>query len=151
MDRALIGTAVAVGLAASTAHAGPLTLQLGVGDGVGYASRAGAYRDDSIVELRGLLRHGCAGIEAGIAEDLERLEPSVELGGRYGTKLYVRAAAALVGATHLGRNYDLALGAGYARPIAKHVAWFAELDGIVRLGDVTTYSLRLTGGIAVPL
>ncbi len=151
---------IAIACAPLTAHAGQLSLQLGLGSGIGWASRAGLYRDDAI----GVLRFGIGvgrflAIDAGVSEDAERIEAALRLGVRI--KLfapecwqdhfapYLRGELAVVGASHLGSNYDALVGLGHWGQLASAFAWYGEADAVVRLGEVETVSARLELGIAL--
>ena len=161
MGRAAL--AVATVLASARASADPaLSAQLGAATGVGYASLAGAYRDDDFVALRvgvGLGPYVAADVRVG--EDLDRVEPAFGLGARVRPwqgecwlarwSPYVRGEVALVGATHLGGNYDLTLGAGHwghFTPRVRWLGWYAELDAIARVGEVQTWSAHVELGVS---
>jgi hypothetical protein len=63
----------------------------------------------------------------------------------------VRAELAIVGATYIGSNYDLVVGAGHWARVADAapwLAWYTELDGVARVGDVDTLALRVQLGLA---
>ena len=150
----------ALGLAAVRADAGQLSLQLGLGTGVGWASRAGLYRDDviGVVRLGAGVGHYLA-IDVGISEDAERIEPALRLGVRvklFGPACwedrwapYVRGELAVVGASHLGSNYDALAGLGHWGQLTPGLAWYGEVDAVGRLGEVTTLSARLELGVAL--
>jgi hypothetical protein len=147
-------------LAATSAHASPLSFEVGLGGGYGWARRAGTYRDDNVVAIGvgvGLGRFVV--LDTGLSEDLDRIEPALHLGvrvrpleGRCWSSVwrpYVRADLAFVAASSFGSNYDALAGIGHWGRLSSHFAWFAELDGVARLGEVETLSLRLQLGIAV--
>jgi hypothetical protein len=119
-------------------------------------------RDDGIVTLRfgvGIGRFVAA--DVGVSEDTARIEPALRLGARVRPwegacwrarwQSYVRGELAIVGATYIGSNYDLVLGVGHWARLADPVpwlAWYAELDGVARVGDVDTLALRVQVGLA---
>lgn len=108
-------------LLAVPAHAGRLSLQLGLGTGVGWARRAGVYRDDVISILR--------------------------IGGEIDA-LYVRGELAVVGASHLGSNYDVLASIGRWGQLTPWLAWYGEVGSVVRLGEVSTGAARIDLGVA---
>ncbi len=55
----------------------------------------------------------------------------------------------LVGASHLGSNYDLLAGVGHWGKIVSRLSWFVELDTVVRVGEYDSVALRVEGGLAV--
>jgi hypothetical protein len=131
---------------------------------VGYARRAGIYRDDKVWSLRlgfGVGRH--VALDAGFSEDSERLEMAARAGvlvrpfaSSFFTDYwspYLRGEVALVGASHLGSNYDLVLGIGHWGRFAPTrfpwLAWFIETSTVQRIGEVDTLAVRLEGGLAV--
>ena len=59
---------------------------------------------------------------------------------------YVRGDVALVGASHLGSNYDLTSGAGAWYRLSDWFAVEVEADLVVRVGELDTQSLRAGGG-----
>ena len=134
----------------------------GNGGGV-WASRSGWLRDDDMLGLRlGIGLGRFTALDVALSEDLDRVEPAFGVGvrvrpwagpcwGHYGS-LYVRAQAAIVGASHLGSNYDLLAGAGHWGDITSRVPWlhwFAEADVVTRVGEYTSVSIRLDVGLAV--
>jgi len=160
-----VGRLVIVALLATTAsaHAAPaLSIDLGGGGGVGWAHRAGWYRDDDLLELAfGIGIGSFTVVEAGVSEDTARVEPALRVGARVRPwegacwharwEPYVRGEIALVAASYLGDNYDLLAGVGHWGRVTDHVGWlrwFAELDGIARVGEVDTLSLRVEVGLA---
>ena len=161
MGRAAVAALLLCG-AASVARADVpgLSLQAGLGTGVGYASLAGAYRDDTIGGLRaGLALGPFATVDFALAEDADRIEPAVGVGARVRPwrgacwrerwTPYVRGQVSLVGASHLGANYDLLVGAGHWGRIVDRVAWFAEVQVVTRVGEYDAVAARVEVGIAV--
>nr|HEX4317993.1 hypothetical protein [Kofleriaceae bacterium] len=137
-----------------------ISLQAGLGTGVGYASLAGAYRDDTIGGLRAGLGIGpYATLDFALAEDLDRVEAATGFGARVRLARgdcwralwtpYVRGQVSLVGASHLGSNYDLLVGAGHWGRLAPRVAWFAELQVVTRVGEYDSVAARVEVGLAV--
>lgn len=153
--------AVALLLVARAAHAAPpLSLQLGFSGGAQWAEPSGWVRDDYALALRGGIALGdFVALDASLAEDLERIEASFGIGARvrpwagacWAARFspYVRGELALVGASHLGSNYDVLVGAGHWGHIAPHLAWYAELDGVARVGEYDAFSVRVEAGLAV--
>jgi hypothetical protein len=150
-------------LAASTAIAAPpISFQLGGGGGIGWAHRAGWYRDDNLVELRfGVGIGDFVALDAGVSEDTARIEPALRIGARVRPwegacwrarwSPYLRGEVALVGASQLGSNYDLLAGVGHWGQVSRQVAWlgwYAELDGIARVGEYDSWSLRVAVGVS---
>ena len=148
---------------AARAFADPaLSAQLGGAGGVGYASLAGAYRDDNLVALRfGIGIGRFLATDLAFSEDTDRIEPAVRLGARVRPwegecwlarwSPYFRGEVGFVGASHLGSNYDLTLGAGHwghftAR--APWLGWYAEVDAIARVDEVETWSAHVELGIS---
>ena len=147
-------TALALVATAAPASATPLDLELGIADGVGHARLAGWYRDDVVSTVR--IGFGVASrlaLDVGLSEDLDRIEAAVHAGARFRPTdlpwLYVRADVALVGASHTYSNYDLMLGGGGRFRLADHLAAYVELDGIARVGEVETLTLRVEAGVAI--
>jgi hypothetical protein len=151
-------------LAPAVARSAPFSLELGFGGGIGYASRAGIYRDDIVFTLRmgvGIGRR--VAVDFGLSEDTERIEPAIRVGARvrpFATAFwtdhwspYLRGELAIVGGSHLGSNYDLTAGIGNWGRFAPHrwpwLAWFVEIDFVTRVGEVDTLSTRLTAGVAL--
>ena len=138
----------------------PLSLDVALGSGIGYASRSLVYRDDDVLTLRmgiGVGRH--VALDVGMSEDLARIEPAIRLGTRvrpfapsFWTERwspYVRGELAIVGGSHLSSNYDFVIGFGNWGRILRWLAWFAEIDIVPRVGEVDTLSTRLEAGLAV--
>ncbi len=135
-------------LASTPAAARPVALELGVADGLGWASRAGAYRDDGSVALRvdvALARS--VGLDLALREDVERVEPAFGAGARFAVdrSLYVRGELAVVGGSDLGSNYDATAAIGYAH------GWYAELAAVDRFGELDTLSLHVEVGVGFDL
>jgi hypothetical protein len=169
VDRAAVARGTAVGfvlfvvLAATRAAAADvpgMSLQAGLGTGVGYADLAGVYRDDVIGGLRlGVGIGEFVAVDAALAEDTERVEAAFGLGARVRPwrgecwrarwTPYLRAQVSIVGASHLGSNYDLLAGAGHWGRIASRVAWFIEADLVVRVGEYDSAALRVEAGVAL--
>jgi hypothetical protein len=154
----------AVSHLAATAHATPpLSLEVAFGGGVGYAKLADLYRDDDVWSLRlGFALGRRVALDVGISEDSERVEPAIHLGARVRPfspgwwsphwSPYVRGDFAIVGASHLGSNFDLTGGLGnwgrFAPQRFPYLAWFIEVDTVLRTGELTTLSERITAGLA---
>jgi hypothetical protein len=141
-------------LLAGNAAAAPLSLELGAGDGIGYASRAGSYRDDGVVSLRLGIGLNCrTALDVGLSGDLERIEPGLHVGTRVRMfelpwLPYLRGDVALIGGSKLGSNFDLAVGIGVWNRLARRFAWYVELDAIGRVGEVETLTARVEIGLA---
>jgi hypothetical protein len=141
-------------------HAAPLSLDLGFGSGIGYARLASLYRDDNTLSVRlGIAPWRRVSIDLGFSEDLERIEAAFHTGVRVRPlrpsrrwSPVLRGDIALVGASHFGSNVDLTVGVGHWGRLAPDrfpwVAWFVDLDTVVRVGEVSTLSERLEVGLA---
>jgi len=141
------------------ASAAPLTLSFDTGTGIGWASRAGTYRDDVFLTLRGGIGIGdFATFDTAVTYDVEHLEAALRLGSRirlypspcwedFGS-LYLHGELGIVNAAHLISNYDLLAGLGHWGRIVPHLAWFAELDAVLRVGDYTSLAARIDVGLA---
>ena len=132
-----------------TAAADPPRLSLGVSEGIGWASRAGTYRDDGAVALRATLPlHGAFALDLALHEDIERLEPAFGMGARmvldHGS--YVRGELAVVGATQLGSNFDATAALGLVRD-----EFFVEVSATDRFGDVDTLGFHVEAGVSLGL
>jgi hypothetical protein len=165
VGRAAVAAAVAAAATATAARPAAadipgLSLQAGIGTGVGYASLAGTYVDDTIVGLRAGLGIGpYATVDLALAEDLDRVEPAIGLGSRVRPwrgecwrerwSPYLRGQVSLVGASYIGSNYDLLAGVGHWGRIVSRFAWFAELDVVARVGEYDTISARVEVGVAL--
>lgn len=153
-----MGRAVALALVAATqtAVARPITFEVGGGDGIGYASRAGVYRDDGGVSLRFGIALNCRVVlDIGATEDTARIEPGLHTGVRIRLlepqvpSLYLRGDVGLIAASRIGSNYDLAVGAGVRHRVSPHIAGYVEVDTIARVGEVETLSVRIEFGLAI--
>jgi hypothetical protein len=132
-----------------TAAADPPRLSLGVSEGIGWASRAGTYRDDGAVALRATLPvHGSFALDLALHEDIERLEPAFGMGVRLllDRGCYVRGELAIVGATQLGSNFDATAGLGFI-----HDGLFVEASATDRFGDVDTLGFHVEAGVSLGL
>jgi len=137
--------------------AAPLALTFGLSDGIGHARLAGWYDDEEELSLRlSWAVHPRVAIDAGISENLERVEPGLHAGVRVrpldletAPWFYVRGDVALVGASHLGSNYDLTAGAGAWHRLCPWAAVQVELDAVARVGELDTQALRLEAGVAI--
>jgi hypothetical protein len=135
----------------------PVTLTVALSDGIGHARLAGWYDDEEVLSLRlGVEVHPRVSIDTGFSEDLERVEPGIHLGTRVrpldlevAPWFYVRGDVALVGASHLGSNYDLTAGAGAWHRLCPWAAVHVELDVTARVGEVDSQSIRLEAGVAI--
>ncbi len=132
----------------------PVALTLGFSDGIGHARLAGWYDDEEALSLRvAYALHPRVAIDTGISGDLER----VELGFHAGALVrptdlpwfYLRGDIALVGASHLGSNYDLTAGAGWWQRVCPWAAIHVELDATARVGELDTQSIRVDAGVAI--
>jgi len=132
----------------------PIAVTLGLSDGIGHARLAGWYKDEPDVSARlAIAVHPRVAIDTGFSEDLDRLELGLHLGARVRpTELpwfYVRGDLALVGASHLGSNYDLTAGAGAWHRLCPWAAVEVELDLVARVGELDTQAIRLAAGVAI--
>jgi hypothetical protein len=135
----------------------PVALTIGLSDGIGHAHLAGWYHDEEALSLRvGWQVHPRVAIDAGFSEDLERVELGLHAGARVrpldldaAPWFYLRGDVALVGASHLGSNYDLTAGAGAWRRVCRWAAVHVELDGVARVGELDTQAIRLEAGVAI--
>jgi hypothetical protein len=145
---------------AAPAVAAPVSLQLGGEGGLFYQTLTGWIEDDTTVSLRVSTAIGdYFAIDGGLAEDLDRLEPSLELGARVRPwqgrcwhawwSPYIRADVAAVGASHLGSNYDLLVGIGHWGKLTSRLGWFVELDTIARVGDYDAFMLHVALGVSI--
>lgn len=135
--------------------AAPLALTLAFSDGIGHAHLAGWYDDEEALSLRlAYALTGRVAIDAGLSEDLERVELGIHAGVRVRPAcaapwLFARGDVALVGASHLGSNYDLTAGAGAWFRLMPWLAVEGELDVTARVGEVDTQSIRAVAGVAI--
>jgi hypothetical protein len=150
-------------VARTAAAAPPLSLQLGLGGGAQWAERSGWVRDDDLVGMRAGIGLGpFAALDIGLSADLDRVETAFGVGVRVRPwagpcwsarwSPYLRGQVSLVGASHVGSNYDLLAGAGHWGHFGEHVrwlAWFAELDVVARVGEYDAVSARIEAGLAV--
>jgi hypothetical protein len=156
---ARVALAVAISTGASPSHASPLSLELGFGGGVGYAERAGAYRDDGVTTLR--LGIGLAprfALDFAISEDVERIELALHAGVRLRWPCsvywspYLHGDLAVVNASHTASNLDTTGGFGqwgrFSRTHAPWLAWYVETNLVARFGEPNTISARLDAGLA---
>jgi hypothetical protein len=132
----------------------PVAVTLAFSDGIGHAHLAGWYHDEPALAARvAFAVHPRVAIDTGVSEDLERIELGLHVGVRVrpttASWFYVRGDVALVGASHLGSNYDLTGGAGAWLPLASWAAATVELDATARIGEVDTQALRLEVGVAI--
>jgi len=156
--------AVAILLVASRAQASPaLSLSVDGEGGEVWAHRAGWLRDDDFAGLRlGIGAGAFTSIDVTLAEDLDRVEPSLGIGVRVRPWVgpcwearwspYVRAQVAAVAASHLGSNFDFLAGAGHWGGFGEQASWlhwFVEVDTVTRVGEYTSFALRIDVGLAV--
>ena len=135
----------------------PVTLTLGISDGIGHAHLAGWYDDEEVLSRRvGYEVHPRVALEVGLSADLERVEAGLHAGARVrpldleaAPWFYLRGDVALVGASHLGSNYDLTAGAGAWHRVCPWAAIHLELDLVARVGEVDTQAIRLEAGVAI--
>jgi len=155
---------IAVALAARSASASPpLSLAFDTGDGVGWAHRAGAYRDDEMTTLRfGVGIGDYATFDTGVSYDVEHLEAALRFGSRIRThaspcwsyfgQLYLHGEIAIVNASHLASNLDFLAGVGHWGHITSYapwLAWYVEVNTVARVGDYDALSARVDVGLAV--
>jgi hypothetical protein len=137
-----------------------LSLQAGFGTGIGYASLAGVYVDDTIAGLRAGIGIGpYATVDLALAEDVDRLEPSIGLGARVRLGRgacwhrrwtpYLRGQVSIVGGSDLSSNYDLLAGVGHWGRIVSRLAWFVEVDTVVRVGEYDSVAARVEVGVGL--
>jgi hypothetical protein len=132
----------------------PVALTLALGDGIGHAHLAGWYHDEPAILARLAIElHPRVAIDAGLSEDTDRLEAGFHLGVRVRPTcapwFYLRGDVALVGASHLGSNYDLTAGAGAWHRLSDWFAVEVETDAVFRVGEVDTQALRVVAGVAI--
>ncbi len=138
----------ALACASTPVAARPVAVDLGFAEGIGWAERAGTYRDDGSVVLRvDAAVTDAAAIDVALREDVERLEPALGIGGRFALdrSLYLRGELALIGGSNLDSNYDATAAIGYAH------GWYAELAAVERFGELDTLALHVELGIAFDL
>jgi len=135
--------------------AAPLAVTLAFSDGIGHARLAGWYNDEPAVAVRlSVAVHSRVAIDAGFTEDLDRVELGLHAGVRVRAAcatpwLYLRGDIALVGASHLGSNYDLTAGAGAWHRLTPWLAVEGELDLVARVGELDTQAIRAVAGVAI--
>ena len=135
--------------------AAPLAVTLAFSDGIGHARLAGWYDDEEAVTVRlAVAVHPRVAIDAGFSEDFERVELGLHAGVRVRPAcaapwLYVRGDVAVVGASHVGSNYDLTAGAGAWVRLTPWLAVEGELDAVARVGEVDTQAFRAVAGVAI--
>ena len=132
----------------------PVAVTLGLSDGIGHAHLAGWYNDELAIAARvAFAVHPCVAIDTGITEDTERVELGLHAGVRVRPTVapwfYVRGDVALVGASHIGSNYDLTSGAGAWYRLSDWFAVEVEADLVVRVGELDTQSFRVAAGVAI--
>jgi hypothetical protein len=132
----------------------PIALTVALSDGIGHARLAGWYDDEPVLSLRvAYAVHPRVAIDLGLSEDLDRVEPGFHAGARVRPLdlewFYVRGDVALVGASHLGSNYDLTAGAGAWHRLCPWAAVEVELDAVARVGELDTQAIRLEAGVAI--
>ena len=132
----------------------PVALTLGLSDGIGHARLAGWYDDEPDVSARlAIAVHPRVAIDTGLSGDLDRLELGLHLGARVRPTdlpwFYVRGDVALVGASHLGSNYDLTAGAGAWHRLCPWAAVEVDLDLVARVGELDTQAIRLEAGVVI--
>jgi hypothetical protein len=143
----------AVGLATLLSACTPFALRAGAGTGIGHAHLAGTYRDVTIASAGGSVAVGTrVAVDVDATEDVDRIESSLGAGVRVRLRPcwapYLRGHVAVVDASYLASDLDVLAGAGHWGHLASHVAWFAELDAIARIGEPNTVALRLELGLA---
>jgi hypothetical protein len=132
----------------------PIAVTLAFSDGIGHAHLAGWYHDEPALAARvAFAVHPRVAIDAGISEDLDRVEVGLHAGVRVRPTsidwFYVRGDVALVGASHLGSNYDVTGGAGAWLRMTSWVAATLEIDATARIGEVDTQAIRLEAGVVI--
>jgi hypothetical protein len=135
--------------------AAPLAVTLAFSDGIGHARLAGWYDDEPVLALRlAVAVHPRVAIDLGFSEDLERVELGLHAGVRVRPAcaapwLYLRGDVALVGASHIGSNYDLTAGAGAWHRLTPWLAVEGEIDLVARVGELDTQAIRAVAGVAI--
>lgn len=135
--------------------AAPLAVTLAFSDGIGHARLAGWYNDEpDLIARLAIAVHPRVAIDAGFSEDLDRVELGLHAGVRVRPAcavpwLYVRGDVALVGASHLGSNYDLTAGAGARYRLTPWLAAEGEIDLVARVGELDTQAIRAVAGVAI--
>jgi hypothetical protein len=132
---------------------------VGGGGGLGATRRAGLYQDDEVLLLRvgfGLGRR--LAVDIGLAADTNRIEAGIRTGLRFrpfqGNRYwspYIRGELGIVSADHLASNLDWVVGFGHWGRINRWLAWWVELDQVVRTGDYDTLSSRIEAGLSVTM
>jgi hypothetical protein len=147
---------VLLAVSAAPASAAPLWLSLSTSGGILEERALGVARDDFQLTLRlgiGIGRH--VAVSIGFDGDLERLELAARTGvlvrpfaaGRWSP--YLRAEVAIVGATHLGNDWELLGGVGILWRVHRFAALFVEVDAVGRVGAVRSLADHLAAGLAV--
>jgi hypothetical protein len=132
----------------------PIAVTLAFSDGIGRAHLAGWYHDEPALAARvAFAVHPRVAIDAGISDDLDRVEVGLHAGVLVRPTaidwFYVRGDVALVGASHLGSNYDVTGGAGAWLPMTPWLAATVEIDATARIGEVDTQAIRLEAGVVI--
>ena len=133
----------------------PVAVTLGLSDGIGHAHLAGWYDDELAIAARvAFAVHPRVAIDTGITEDTERVELGLHAGVRVRPTcapwFYLRGDVALVGASHLGSNYDLTTGGRGVVPALRLVRRRGRRPiSCLRVGELETQSLRLAAGVAI--
>jgi hypothetical protein len=132
----------------------PVSLTFALSDGIGHARLAGWYDDEPDISVRlSFAVHSRVAIDAGFSEDLDRLELGLHTGVRVRpTELpwfYVSGEVGLVGASHLGSNYELGAGAGVWHRVCPWAALHVELDASALVGELDRQAIRLEAGVAI--
>jgi hypothetical protein len=132
----------------------PIAVTLGFSGGIGHAHLAGWYDDEfALVARLAVEVHPRVAIDAGFTEDLERVELGLHAGARVRPTcapwFYLRGDVALVGASHLGSNYDLTVGAGAWHRLSPWFAVEVEADAVLRVGELDTQAFRAVAGVAI--
>ncbi len=147
---------IVLALLSTPAAAAPLWLSLSTSGGVLEEHALGAARDDFQLTLRlgiGIRRH--VALDIGFDADLERLELAARAGVMVRPVIfrrwspYLRAEVAIVGATHLGSDWELTGGVGMFWRAHRWAALFVEVDAVGRVGAVHSLADHIAVGIAL--